>query len=549
VIVRELLTKLGFVVDDKKVKSFNDKINKVKDTMRVASLAATGLLGTMFKFASDSEETGAKFNTAFRGIEHRANQTAKSLGKDYLLSRLESKRLLSATGDLLKGFGATGDQALDTSFEVQKLSADLASYNNLQGGTKRASEIVTKALLGERDALTSLGVKVSEEDVKNEIFRRGQQRLTGQARLLARANATLTLIQRQSGDATGDVARTSGSAANQMRLFKARLSDTAVTFGKVILPIITKFISKINDLLKLVDDLSPTVKNLAVGFLALVAVAGPALKIFSSLLTVWGALIKVVQFLNFGIGKTIIRMVALRIATIAQVVAAGVMKVATVAWTAVQWLLNIALLANPIGLIVALIGLLVLAILDVIKKFNRWKGEWIKIFKIIKEVWIKSWNATKNFMKRIDDFISKTIDDIIEFFVNLKNNIVQVWNDIINTITKFIDDTKRLIQDFVKSDAFEILAAITPGLNVVATRQVIGGETVPQEQIVQNLSKNQNLAQNNQTFDVKNEIQIGIPPGTSETQKRFVQKEVDKAVRRSWDANLRNIEVQNPEVE
>ncbi|WP_435112018.1 phage tail protein [Nocardiopsis synnemataformans] len=48
-----------------------------------------------------------------------------------------------------------------------------------------------------------------------------------------------------------------------------------------------------------------------------------------------------------------------RVATIAAAVAQRMIRVATVAWTGVQWLLNAALTANPIGLVVAGIALLI----------------------------------------------------------------------------------------------------------------------------------------------------------------------------------------------
>lgn len=51
------------------------------------------------------------------------------------------------------------------------------------------------------------------------------------------------------------------------------------------------------------------------------------------------------------------------IATGAHAVAMGVVAVATGVWTAAQWLLNIALTANPIGIVIALIALLVVGVI------------------------------------------------------------------------------------------------------------------------------------------------------------------------------------------
>lgn len=188
------------------------------------------------ELASEAEETRAKFNTAFKGIEEDASAVAENLAKNYGLARSESEQLLAGTGDLIKGFGATATEALNISGKVQALSVDLASYNNLQGGASRASDILTKAFLGERDALTSLGIKISEADVKQRLLEKGQENLTGQSLLLAKGQATLELATKQSDDAIGDFARTSESYANVTRRAEAATKDLQVELGRSLLP-------------------------------------------------------------------------------------------------------------------------------------------------------------------------------------------------------------------------------------------------------------------------------------------------------------------------
>ena len=54
----------------------------------------------------------------------------------------------------------------------------------------------------------------------------------------------------------------------------------------------------------------------------------------------------------------ILATVRLRAAAIASAAASAVVRGATIAWTVAQWLLNVALSANPIGLVIIAIGLL-----------------------------------------------------------------------------------------------------------------------------------------------------------------------------------------------
>ena len=129
------------------LKSFGESAQKLGKKLTMSVTLPIIAIGTaMVMVASDAEEINAKFNTAFKGIEKSANATAEALADSFGLSIITAEKLLSGTGDLLKGFGATANQALTLSNSVQELAVDLASYNNLQGGAARASEIITKAI-------------------------------------------------------------------------------------------------------------------------------------------------------------------------------------------------------------------------------------------------------------------------------------------------------------------------------------------------------------------------------------------------------------------
>jgi hypothetical protein len=268
-------------------KKLNQGLDNVKNKLKVVSTAILALGVGAVKLASDFEETSSKFTRAFKGIEDQAEKTAKVLQDSYGLSELESKRLLSSTGDLLKGFGATTEQALDLSNQVQQLSADLASYNPNIRNTAQASEILTKAMLGERDALVSLGLKISEADVQQRLLEKGQKDLTGQALLLAKSQATLEIALSQSGDALGDFSRTSGSLKNQLNILKGDVTDLAVEFGQQLLPIAKEIVSWVSDAVEWFSNLSEGNKKLILVIAGVIAIA-PA--VISAIQGIAGAL-------------------------------------------------------------------------------------------------------------------------------------------------------------------------------------------------------------------------------------------------------------------
>lgn len=223
---------------------------KMSDVGRSATmkftLPVTAGLGLMAKEAINAQETFSKFETVFSGVSKSANDVANNLAKSFGMSRVEAKQLLGTTGDLLTGFGFAQDQALGMSKRVQELSADLASFTNIEGGAKRASEALTKALLGERESLKSLGIVVNEELIKERLRAKGLDKLRGLALKQAQAMETLEIAMSQSKNAIGDFARTQNSAANQIRIAQARFKDLRIEIGTNLIPAITKMFQTIS---------------------------------------------------------------------------------------------------------------------------------------------------------------------------------------------------------------------------------------------------------------------------------------------------------------
>jgi hypothetical protein len=232
---------------------FKKNIRQGIEDLSKLSIAATGVAlafgASAVDAAKDAEEISAKFRTVFGDVESQAESTAKTLAKSYGLSRVEAEKLLAGTGDLLTGFGFTDKGALDLSKSVQELAVDLASFQNLEGGAAQASEALTKGLLGEREMLKSLGVVISEEDLKNQLLIDGKSELTGLAMRQARAEATYKLILQQTGKAQGDFARTQDSLANKMRITKARFDDIRVSIGKRLIPVAEKILEIVEKML------------------------------------------------------------------------------------------------------------------------------------------------------------------------------------------------------------------------------------------------------------------------------------------------------------
>lgn len=290
--LREFVTKWGFDVDDSQLKKIDQGVSRAQKNIRATAKAAVSLgkglsLGVTLpfvagsaaaiKFASDAEETQQKFGVVFKEVSKEAEATAKSLAAGYGLAQDESKELLANTGDLLSGFGFSGESALQLSTDVQKLAVDLASFTNFSGGAAGASAALTKALLGERESVKSLGISILEEDVKKEVALLRTKGMTFETERQAKAQATLNIAMRQSKNAIGDFSRSSKSFANQTRIMNAAIRDVTVQFGQILLPIATKVVGKISQLVQWFGSLSQGTKTAILVIGGLAAAIGPLL--------------------------------------------------------------------------------------------------------------------------------------------------------------------------------------------------------------------------------------------------------------------------------
>jgi hypothetical protein len=144
---------------------------------------------------------GKKSATVFEGslgsVQAWAKQNAASLG----LTQAELVGTAAGVADLLKPMGFTADAAAGMATDMMDLSGALSAWTGGQRSAAEVSDIITKAMLGERDGLKELGISISEADVQARLARDGKDQLTGAALEQAKALATQQLIMEKSTDA------------------------------------------------------------------------------------------------------------------------------------------------------------------------------------------------------------------------------------------------------------------------------------------------------------------------------------------------------------
>lgn len=204
------------------------------------------------------------------------------------------------------------------------------------------------------------------------------------------------------------------------------------------------------------EQIKPIINDIMDLFLAIVPPIASALKgIFAVVAGVIGFIVKWREELGLLAVVVGVGTIAFNLHTIAIAGMVGVIKVVTAvtkAWEAVQWLLNVALTANPIGLIITAIAALVAAVVYCWNKFAGFRAfiltmwDTLKGFgNIIKEYVIDRIKTLMSGIGKIGEAMAKLFDGD---FKGAWNSAVQGVKDItgVTSAEKAFKQTKKLAE-------------------------------------------------------------------------------------------------------
>jgi hypothetical protein len=251
--------------------------------------------------ASDLHEqlnkTDVVFGSSARTVKSWSATTARSLG----IAQHESLGFAATFGNLLHPMGIARDRAAKMSIQFVKLAADMASFNN--ASPEDVLRALQSGLAGQVRPLRQYGIFLDQARIKAEALRLGllQGKVSQQAAGIAveqlsvaqakynkalkdygpnstqavsahvalekaqaavnkaaagttgtltqqqKVLATTSIIMRDSKDAQGDFARTSGGLANQQRILSAEIKDTEAAIGTALMPTVLRLTKELTN--------------------------------------------------------------------------------------------------------------------------------------------------------------------------------------------------------------------------------------------------------------------------------------------------------------
>ncbi len=413
--------------------------------------------------AGDLEQSIGAIDSVFKNNSKTMHDWAKDAQTSVGLTRNEYNELGTLIGSQLKNAGTPMDQLAGKTDELIKLGADLSSM--FGGTTREAVEAISSTLKGEMDPIEKYGITMSAAKVEAEAMsaelvkpvkdaqkiadartkvelaqkrlnevtakygkdsdqaKRAQMGLTTASNALAKAEAgkmpkiegnakalaIQNLLMKQSGDAQGNFNKESDTFAHKMQVAKAKWGDITTEMAARFLPAITEVMGFV------VDKALPAFDGLV--------------KFFQSLWQYKDAFVPLVAGM------------AAYVATVKGLMIFNAVKSAMSGVTAAQWLLNAAMKANPIGVIVTVLTALVTGLIVAYNKVGWFRDFVNAAWKVIADGAKWMWEAViKPVWDALVGFITNTIAPAFSW---LWNSVIKpawdgigaaigwVWNSVI----------------------------------------------------------------------------------------------------------------------
>jgi len=366
-------------------KALGDQLTSAEKTknalakMQGPALAALAAIGAgayaAGKMASDQEQAFGALSSVYKGSADQMQRWAKqqsAIG----LSAAQAGNAAALLGSQLKNAGFRIKEAGTQSQALVALGADLAA--TFGGDAASAVDSLSAALKGEYDSMEKYGTSLSASKVQQEALTLGLWAGKGAMDESARAAATLSLINKQTADSQGQSSREADTFAGAQGRALAQVQNLGAELGTALLPFMASAADSFGRAATFATEHTGAIQIGAVvvaSFASAIIAANLVLKLH----TAW---------------------------TNAVTVASKIASTATRAWSAGQWLLNAAMTANPIGLVVAAIALLVGGLVLAYNKSDKFRAIVDSVWRGLKTLVSGGINTVKDAFSGLSDALS-----------------------------------------------------------------------------------------------------------------------------------------------
>jgi len=261
--------KVGRALDStsKKIKNTQKQVDKgTKENAKFAAgmsgLSKTAIVGSSLlavkalgdfsisaiQAASSAQEAAGAFGTTFGNASEKLNNQLSKNANLFGLTSSEAQQLISVFGSVAQGIGFTQEESADLSSELFDLAGDIASFNNITAGAAPVLQAFRSALVGEREALKTYGIAITEAEVQTKAFEQTGKDSADALTRQEKALATTALIFERSSVQQGNAAREASGFAAQMLIARSATTELQEEIGEELLPAAADLLGVFNSL-------------------------------------------------------------------------------------------------------------------------------------------------------------------------------------------------------------------------------------------------------------------------------------------------------------
>lgn len=209
------------------------------------------------KVASDLEEIQNVVDVTFGAMSKDIDDFSKNLIDSHGLGELSAKKYASYMGAMLKSSGIHGEVVKDMSMDLALLTADMASFYNLE--TEEMFQKLMSGMTGATMPLKQLGINMNIANLEAFALSQGINQSWQEMSQAEQAMLRYNYLLEVTSDSQGDFARNSWNWAHSLKILNEKWKEFMGLVGtglkQVLLPLLQVLIKIVDFLIKTAEAL------------------------------------------------------------------------------------------------------------------------------------------------------------------------------------------------------------------------------------------------------------------------------------------------------
>lgn len=218
----------------------------------LAKIAATAFAGKQLidcgknavESASDLAEAQNVVDVSFGKSADKMEKFADTCVETYGISKLTAKQTGSTFAAMGSGMGLAEDSATDMAVAMTGLSADMASFYNVEQDV--AATALKSVYTGETETLKQFGIVMTEANLEAYALSQGITKSYSAMSQAEKVQLRYNYVMQQTSLAQGDFARTSNGWANQTRMLSEKWKELSTVVGGVLMNVLLPAVKALN---------------------------------------------------------------------------------------------------------------------------------------------------------------------------------------------------------------------------------------------------------------------------------------------------------------